>query len=140
MLASKRNGTLYTGVTSDLIRRIWEHKNDLVVGFSKRYGIHMLVWYEQHETMDSAIAREKAIKEWKRKWKLELIEKENPEWKDLYDDLLGLDAGLRTSGMTAEEELANRRHSGKSVEPESSLSASLDSGFHRSDDSKLVRS
>jgi putative endonuclease len=79
---------LYSGVTSDLIKRVWEHKNDLVEGFTKRYGVHMLVWYELHCDMNSAISREKAIKEWKREWKLELIERENPEWKDLYHDLL----------------------------------------------------
>jgi len=88
ILASRRNGTLYVGVTSDLIKRVWEHKSDAVEGFTKRYGVHDLVWYEAHETMMSAIAREKAIKEWRRAWKLELIEKTNPEWRDLYKDLL----------------------------------------------------
>jgi len=88
MLASQRNGTLYVGVTSDLIKRVWEHKSDAVDGFTKRYGVHTLVWYEVHEEMLPAIAREKAIKEWKRKWKLELIEKANPSWLDLYQDLL----------------------------------------------------
>ena len=87
MLASRRNGTLYVGVTSDLIKRVWEHKNDLVEGFSKQYGVHSLVWFEQHESMMSAIQREKAIKEWKRQWKLELIEKGNPDWHDLYEHL-----------------------------------------------------
>ncbi len=75
-------------MTSDLVKRVWEHKNDLVEGFTKCYGVHTLVWYEPHERMDTAIAREKAIKEWKRKWKLELIEKANPQWRDLYTDLL----------------------------------------------------
>ena len=84
ILASKRNGTLYIGVTSDLVKRIWEHKNNVVDGFTKRYGIHTLVWYELHESMQSAIEREKKLKEWKRVWKLELIEKENPDWQDLY--------------------------------------------------------
>lgn len=88
MLASQRNGTLYVGVTSDLIKRVWEHKSDVVDGFTKRYGVHTLVWYEVHEEILPAIAREKAIKEWKRKWKLELIEKANPSWLDLYHDLL----------------------------------------------------
>jgi putative endonuclease len=83
-MASKRNGTLYIGVTSDLVKRIWEHKNNAVDGFTKRYGIHTLVWYELHESMESAIEREKRLKEWQRAWKLELIEKENPDWKDLY--------------------------------------------------------
>jgi putative endonuclease len=84
ILASKRNGTLYVGVTSDLIKRVWEHKSDLVEGFTKRYHTHSLVWYELHESMESAIKREKGIKEWKRAWKLELIESVNPEWEDLY--------------------------------------------------------
>ena len=88
ILASDRNGTLYVGVTSDLTKRVWEHKNDLVPGFTKRYGVHDLVWYELHDSMESAISREKAIKEWKRQWKLELIECENPVWKDLYFGLL----------------------------------------------------
>ena len=88
MLASRRNGTLYVGVTSDLIKRVWEHKNDLVAGFTKRYGVHTLVWYEQHQSMTAAIEREKAIKEWQRKWNLELIENGNPTWRDLYDGLL----------------------------------------------------
>jgi putative endonuclease len=87
LLASRRNGTLYIGVTSDLVKRVWEHKNDLVEGFTKRYGVHKLVWYELHPTMESAIAREKAIKEWKRLWKLELIESRNPDWKDLFEEL-----------------------------------------------------
>jgi putative endonuclease len=88
ILASKRNGTLYIGVTSNLVKRIWEHKQDLVEGFSKRYGVHQLVWYELHETMESAIEREKRIKEWKRKWKIELIESTNPSWNDLYEMIL----------------------------------------------------
>ena len=88
MLASKRNGTLYIGVTSDLIKRIWEHKNDMVDGFTYRYHVHRLVWYELHENMESAIIREKQLKNWKRKWKLELIESNNPEWLDLFDTIV----------------------------------------------------
>ena len=76
------------GVTSDVIKRIWEHKNDIVEGFTKRYTVHRLVWLESHETMESAITREKAIKNWKRRWKLELIEQFNPDWDDLYERLL----------------------------------------------------
>jgi len=87
ILASKRNGTLYIGVTSDLAKRIWQHKNDVVDGFTKRYRIHALVWYELHETMESAIGREKALKNWKRVWKLELIETSNPGWQDLYETI-----------------------------------------------------
>ncbi len=87
-MASKRNGTLYTGVTSNLVQRVWQHKNNLVEGFTKHYGIHTLVWYEVHETMESAIIREKNVKKWKRVWKLALIEKNNPEWRDLYADII----------------------------------------------------
>jgi putative endonuclease len=87
VLASRRNGTLYVGVTSDLIRRVWQHKNNLAGGFTKEYGVHMLVWHECHETMESAIKREKNIKKWNRRWKLALIEKSNPNWKDLFNDL-----------------------------------------------------
>jgi len=88
MLASKRNGTLYTGVTSNLLKRVWEHKNNLVEGFTNKYSVHTLVWYELHNTMDSAIQREKAIKNWKRAWNLKVIEKMNSHWHDLYSDLL----------------------------------------------------
>jgi putative endonuclease len=88
MLASKRNGTLYVGVTSDLVQRTWHHKSNLVEGFTKRYRVHMLVWYELCGTMEAAIAREKAIKEWKRAWKIRLIEDSNPDWLDLYPGLL----------------------------------------------------
>ncbi|HLI17712.1 MAG TPA: GIY-YIG nuclease family protein [Rhodanobacteraceae bacterium] len=88
MLASKRNGTLYVGVTSDLAKRIWEHRNSVVEVFTKKYRIHVLVWHEVHDTMESAIAREKAIKEWNRAWKIRRIEECNPEWKDLYPTIL----------------------------------------------------
>ncbi len=88
ILASKRNGTLYVGVTSDLVRRIWEHKNDSVDGFTKRYGVHKFVWYEEHGTIEDAIQREKNIKRWRREWKLDLIEQLNPNWRDLYDDIV----------------------------------------------------
>ncbi len=88
MLASQRNGTLYIGVTSNLIKRIHEHKSDAVPGFTQEHGVHTLVWFEQHETMQSAISQEKQLKNWKRDWKLDLIEEQNPEWKDLYPGLL----------------------------------------------------
>ena len=87
ILASKRNGTLYIGVTSDLVKRIWQHNNNLADGFTKQYQVHLLVWYELHHTMASAITREKRLKNWKRKWKLNLIEAKNPDWRDLYDDI-----------------------------------------------------
>jgi putative endonuclease len=89
MLASKRNGTLYIGVTSNLPKRVWEHKNNLVGGFTKKYNIHNLVYFEQTENVQSALLREKQLKKWKRDWKIELIEKDNPEWKDLYEKILG---------------------------------------------------
>ncbi|MGL4995243.1 MAG: GIY-YIG nuclease family protein [Deefgea sp.] len=88
LLCNQRNGTLYVGVTSNLVQRIWQHKEGLIEGFSQKYGLKMLVWYEQHATMESAIAREKAIKEWQRAWKLTLIEKMNPSWRDLYPDIV----------------------------------------------------
>ncbi len=88
IMASKKNGTLYVGVTSNLVKRIWEHKNNMVEGFTKRYGVHQLVWYELHASMESALAREKRLKDWKRAWKLELIEKNNPDWQDLYSTIV----------------------------------------------------
>ena len=88
ILATKRKGTLYIGVTSDLTKRIWKHKNNLVEGFTKKYHVHQLVWHELHESMESAIVREKRLKDWKRAWKLELIESKNPDWLDLYDTIV----------------------------------------------------
>jgi putative endonuclease len=88
MLASKPWGSLYVGVTSELVKRVWEHRSDLVEGFTKRYRVHTLVWFELHETMLNAIAREKAIKAWRRQWKVDLIQKANSEWRDLYLDLI----------------------------------------------------
>ncbi len=88
ILASRKRGTLYVGVTSDLPKRVWEHRTDVVEGFTKRYGVHRLVWYEPHETMESAIEREKTLKNWNRSWKLELVEKSNPNWKDLYGTIV----------------------------------------------------
>jgi len=86
--ASKRNGTLYIGVTSDLVKRVWEHRYGLVEGFSKRYGVHRLVWYEPHGSVESAIQREKRLKEWKRSWKIRSVEKINPGWEDLYSKIV----------------------------------------------------
>lgn len=88
MLASKKNGVLYIGVTSDLIKRIWQHKNDVVEGHTNRYGVHTLVWYELHPTMESAILREKMLKRWKRDWKMRLIDEGNAGWRDLYPTIL----------------------------------------------------
>jgi putative endonuclease len=89
LLASHRNGTLYAGVTSNLPTRIWQHRNEVVEGFTQRHHLHILVWFELHETMESAIAREKAIKAWQRAWKIELIEASNPYWRDLYPEICG---------------------------------------------------
>lgn len=88
ILASRRNGTLYVGITNDLVRRVYEHKNDLVDGFTKRYGVHLLVYYESTSEVLSAIQREKQIKKWNRVWKIELIERANRDWKDLYNELV----------------------------------------------------
>ena len=87
VLTNKPKGVLYIGVTSDLAQRIWQHKHDLLEGFTKRHRIHRLVWYETHDTMETAINKEKALKKWNRAWKVELIEKDNPGWKDLYDEV-----------------------------------------------------
>ena len=88
IMVSKRNGTLYVGVTSSLPSRVWEHKNNIIEGFTKKYNVHMLVYFEQHTKIQLAIKREKQIKKWNRKWKLKLIEAKNPEWKDLYKDII----------------------------------------------------
>jgi len=88
ILASKRNGTLYVGVTSNLPKRAWEHKNHLVAGFTKRYGVYRLVYYELHEDVVSAIRREKQMKKWNQAWKLELIERQNPGWRDLWEQIV----------------------------------------------------
>ena len=89
ILASKRNGTLYVGVTSNLSGRVSEHKQNLIEGFTKRYAVHRLVYVEEHGSMAEAIARETQLKRWRRAWKIALIEERNPEWRDLYSDLTG---------------------------------------------------
>jgi putative endonuclease len=87
-MASQRNGTLYIGVTSDLIKRVWEHKNSVGEGFTKKYAVHCLVYFEMHGDMVSAITREKQLKKWNRAWKLRLIEEHNPEWRDLWEEIV----------------------------------------------------
>ena len=89
ILASHRNGTLYVGVTSDLLKRVFQHRNDHAEGFTNRYKVHTLVWFEPHERMESAILREKEIKKWRRIAKIGLIEENNPNWRDLWEDLIG---------------------------------------------------
>ena len=89
ILASERNGTLYAGVTSDLVSRTWQHREHVVEGFTKKYEVTMLVWYEMHGDMESAIQREKQIKAWKREWKIRLIEESNPYWNDLWQKIIG---------------------------------------------------
>jgi putative endonuclease len=88
ILAGKKNGTLYIGVTNDLIKRIWQHKNNFVPGFTKQYDVHLLVYFEETSDVESAIKREKQLKNWHRQWKINLINQHNPEWKDLYPGLL----------------------------------------------------
>ena len=90
ILANKPYGTLYIGITSNLIKRIWEHRNNVVAGFTREYHVHSLVYYQQHPTAESAILREKTLKNWHRRWKISLIEEENPAWRDLYDEILGV--------------------------------------------------
>ena len=89
ILASARNGTLYIGVTSDLVKRIWQYRSKAVPGFTERHGVHMLVYFEMHASMESAIVREKQLKKWERLWKLRLIEEQNPGWRDLWVDIIG---------------------------------------------------
>lgn len=89
ILATRKRGTLYIGVTSDLVARTWQHREHLVDGFTKRYNVTMLVWYELHGTMETAITREKQLKKWNREWKLRLIQEANPEWRDLWDGIVG---------------------------------------------------
>jgi putative endonuclease len=88
MLASRKNGTLYIGVTSNLVKRLWEHKNKMVKGFTQKYSVSRLVWYELHDNLVSAISREKRMKGWKRRWKIELIEETNADWLDLYTSII----------------------------------------------------
>ena len=89
ILASGKHGTLYIGVTNDLVRRVYEHQNDLAPGFTSRYGVHRLVWFECYDDPTNAIAREKELKKWRRDWKVNLIERENPDWEDLYTAFRG---------------------------------------------------
>ena len=100
ILASKRNGTLYLGITSNLLKRVYEHKNNLIDGFTKKYNVHTLLYYETYNDIYDAIAREKRIKKWKRSWKIELIEKSNPKWEDLYYRLSGLKKQEEVSGSS----------------------------------------
>ena len=88
ILSSKRNGTLYTGMTYDLVKRVWQHRNGQIEGFTKKYDVKHLVYYEPHTSAESAIKREKQIKKWLRQWKLNLIEKNNPNWNDLYEKIV----------------------------------------------------
>ena len=88
ILSSQKNGTLYIGITHNLVKRVWEHKNEKIDGFTKKFKIHHLVYFEQHSNPESAIKREKQIKKWNRLWKIRLIEEKNPEWKDLYKDII----------------------------------------------------
>ena len=87
ILASRRNGTLYVGMTDDLLKRAWQHRNGVIRGFTQTYNVKMLVWYESHQSRDSALLRERRLKKWNRAWKLALIEQENPRWRDLWNEI-----------------------------------------------------
>jgi putative endonuclease len=87
LMASRKNGTLYVGMTDDLIRRVWEHREGVIAGFTKRYGVKMLVWFEEHGTRESALERERSIEKWERQWKIDLFQSSNPEWRDLFPEL-----------------------------------------------------
>jgi len=87
ILASQKNGTLYIGVTSNLVQRIWQHRNNQIKGFTEKYHVHLLVYYEQHQTMEAAITREKQLKKYHREWKINLIEENNPTWQDLWESI-----------------------------------------------------
>ena len=104
LLASRRNGTLYAGVTSDLVGRTWQHREHVVEGFSKRYEVTRLVWYELHLTMESAIQREKRIKKWNRAWKVRLIDETNPSWRDLWPDITGQEPSADVHGFPPSRE------------------------------------
>ena len=104
ILASRRNGTLYIGVTSDLLARTWQHREHMVDGFSKKHDVTNLVWYELHGTMDSAIQREKQLKKWRREWKVKLIDAFNPPWRDLWPDIAGLDPTSNVHGFPLSRE------------------------------------
>ena len=110
ILASKKNGTLYIGLTKDLPKRVYEHKNNLMGGFTQRYNVYALVYYEMHSDIYGAIAREEAMKKWKRQWKIELIERSNPRWKDLYYGMTEqVDSRLRGNDMEEKQAGANKR-------------------------------
>ncbi len=109
ILATKRNGTLYVGVTSDFVSRVSEHKQDLIDGFTKRYKIHRLVYIEMHHDMDAAIKREKQIKRWRRAWKIALIEENNSQWRDLYPELSGLTDPTLTTATLGELRPSSRK-------------------------------
>ena len=89
IMASRKNGTIYIGVTSDLVKRVWQHKNHILEGFTKAYNVDKLVYYEVWQDELASIEREKRLKHWNRNWKRKLIEKDNPEWRDLYEDIIG---------------------------------------------------
>ena len=101
LLASGRNGTLYTGVSSNLVGRVWQHREEVTGGFTKQYQVKRLVWFEVHETMDSAMRREKSVKRWHRNWKIDLIERVNPTWRDLAEDF-GFESLIKASWIPAQ--------------------------------------
>ena len=135
ILASQRNGTLYIGVTANLVQRIWQHREGVVEGFTQQHGVKTLVWYEQHETMESAIAREKALKKWNRAWKLGLIEKRNPQWQDLWLEITG-----QTPDVTVGQSETPPRHSRAGGNPVTTATeTNLDSRLRGNDEKQAER-
>ena len=127
MLASKKNGTLYIGVTSNLVQRVFQHKNNITQGFTQKYNVKTLVWYEQHPSMESAIILEKRLKEWKRAWKIKLIEEMNVNWLDLYPSILG----VATEPSSCHTVFSSSGHTDESRYP--SCGGGVDSDLRRND-------
>ena len=117
IMASAPNGTLYIGVTSDLMQRVYQHRQGELDGFTKKYGCKTLVWFEQYEDMYAAIAREKDIKKWRRVWKLRLIEQANPQWRDLYEDFIGLPRGVTPLALDSGLSLRDPRNPARQAQP-----------------------
>ncbi|OZB35186.1 MAG: hypothetical protein B7X35_07725 [Halothiobacillus sp. 14-56-357] len=134
MLASQRNGTLYIGVTSNLIQRVWQHREGLAEGFTKQYDVKTLVWYEQHETMESAIGREKAMKKWLRKWKLATIEKTNPDWRDLWPEILGTETSTNIPAIIPAPQTVIPTQAGIQKNENAVVSKPLDSRLRGNDE------
>lgn len=133
MMASQKQGTIYIGVTSNLIQRVWQHRTGAVEGFTQQYGVKMLVWYEQHESMESAIVREKAMKKWRRDWKINLIERDNPDWLDLWSTIVGESNDTHSMSPVVPASLvipASSRHSREGGNPANGTSSHSHASCH----------